>query len=70
MGRSHEQLEQAIAWIEAMLAAQAGDEANVIEAKAVIPSLPAPGSGAVRSLTPRECSTFISFGTNIAQTFK
>jgi len=41
-----EQLEQAIAWIEAMLAAQAGEEAKVIEGKAeVIPSAPAAGSG-------------------------
>jgi hypothetical protein len=38
-----EQLEQAIAAIEAMLAAQAGETAKVIEGEAeVVPSLPAP----------------------------
>jgi hypothetical protein len=38
-----EQLEQAIAWIKEMLAAQAGDAAKVIEGEAeVVPSLPAP----------------------------
>src|SRR5262249_31500346 len=44
-----EQLDQAIAWIEAMLAAQAGEEAKLIEGKAkVVPSLPAPGSGGTK----------------------
>src|SRR5215470_17628519 len=41
-----EELEQAIAAIKAMLAAQAGETAKVIEGEAeVVPSLPAPGSG-------------------------
>jgi hypothetical protein len=40
-----EQLEQAIAAIEAMLAAQAGETAKVIEGEAeVVPSLPAPAA--------------------------
>ena len=40
---SDEQIEEAIAAIEAMLAAQAGETAKVIEGKAeVVPSLPAP----------------------------
>ena len=44
-----EQLEQAIAAIEAMLAAQAGETAKVIEGEAeVVPSLPAPGSGGTK----------------------
>src|SRR5262249_19768577 len=38
-----EQIEQAIAWIQAMLAARAGETAKVIEGEAeVVPSLPAP----------------------------
>jgi len=40
---SDEQIEEAIAAIEAMLAAQAGETAKVIEGEAeVVPSLPAP----------------------------
>ena len=40
-----EQIEEAIAAIEAMLAAQAGERAKVIEGEAeVVPSLPAPAS--------------------------
>jgi hypothetical protein len=43
---SDEQIEEAIAAIKAMLAAQAGEAAKVIEGEAeVVPSLPAPGSG-------------------------
>ena len=44
-----EQLEQAIAAIEAMLAAQACERAKVIEGEAeVVPSLPAPASGGAK----------------------
>src|SRR5215467_9695263 len=44
-----EQIEEAIAAIEAMLAAQAGERAKVIEGEAeVVPSLPAPGSGGTK----------------------
>ena len=44
-----EELEQAIAAIKAMLAAQAGETAKVIEGEAeVVPSLPAPGSGGTK----------------------
>jgi hypothetical protein len=41
--------EEAIAAIEAMLAARAGETAKVIEGEAeVVPSLPAPGSGGIK----------------------
>jgi hypothetical protein len=44
-----EELDQAIAAIKAMLAAQAGEAAKVIEGEAeVVPSLPAPGSGGTK----------------------
>jgi hypothetical protein len=46
---SDEQIEEAIAAIEAMLAARAGETAKVIEGEAeVVPSLPAPGSGGIK----------------------
>jgi hypothetical protein len=46
---SEEQIEEAIAAIEAMLAARAGETAKVIEGEAeVVPSLPAPGSGGIK----------------------
>ena len=47
---SDEQIEEAIAAIKAMmLAAQAGETAQVIEGEAeVVPSLPAPGSGGTK----------------------
>ena len=42
---SDEQIEQAIAAIEAMLAARSGEAAKVIEGEAeVVPSLPAPST--------------------------
>ena len=42
---SDEQIEEAIAAIKAMLAAQAGETAKVIEGEAeVVPSLPAPST--------------------------
>jgi hypothetical protein len=44
-----EQIEQAIEYIQTMLAARAGETANVIEGEAeVVPSLPAPGSGGIK----------------------
>src|SRR6516165_1524847 len=43
---SDEEIEQAIEFIQTMLAARAGEAAKVIEGEAeVVPSLPAPGSG-------------------------
>jgi flagellar motor component MotA len=46
---SDEQIEQAIEYIQTMLAAQAGEAAKVIEGEAeVVPSLPAPGSGGTK----------------------
>jgi len=46
---SDEQIEEAIAAIEAILAARAGETAKVIEGEAeVVPSLPAPGSGGTK----------------------
>jgi hypothetical protein len=46
---SDEQIEQAIEYIQTMLAAQAGETAQVIEGEAeVVPSLPAPGSGGTK----------------------
>src|SRR5262249_13657068 len=46
---SDEEIEEAIAAIKAMLAAQAGEAAKVIEGEAeVVPSLPAPGSGGTK----------------------
>ena len=46
---SDEQIEQAIAAIQAMLDARAGEGAKVIEGEAeVVPSLPAPGSGGAK----------------------
>ena len=44
-----EQIEQAIEYIQTMLAAQACEAAKVIEGEAeVVPSLPAPGSGGTK----------------------
>ena len=46
---SDEQIEQAIEYIQTMLAAQADEAAKVIEGEAeVVPSLPAPGSGGTK----------------------
>src|SRR5262249_17028782 len=46
---SDEQIEQAIAAIQAMLDARGGGAAEVIEGEAeVVPSLPAPGSGGTK----------------------
>ena len=56
-----EELEQAIAATKASLAARAGEKAKVIEGEAeVVPSLPAPASGAprgVRSVPPKVLET-------------
>jgi hypothetical protein len=59
---SDEQIEEAIAAIKAMLAAQAGETAKVIEGEAeVVPSLPAPGTpttGNERSACSQTAATY------------